>query len=67
MRHDMESHVVMSRDAGAGADLVVQPPLSQAVGYIVVVLVGFVIALMMIFITTLLKKTVGEDNEKTEM
>ena len=50
-----------------GADVVVQPPLSQAVGYIVVVLIGFLIAFIMIFITRLLKRTVGEDNEKTEM
>ncbi|USP82193.1 urea active transporter [Curvularia clavata] len=43
------------------------PPLSQAVGYVVVVGIGLAIALGMIFVTRLLKKTVGEDNKKTEM
>ncbi|KAK3315878.1 urea active transporter [Apodospora peruviana] len=47
--------------------VVVEPPLSQASGYIVVVLVGFIIAFVMVFVTKLLKRTVGEDNEKTEM
>ncbi|KAJ6126603.1 hypothetical protein N7523_002215 [Penicillium sp. IBT 18751x] len=45
----------------------VQPPLSQAVGYIVVVVIGLIIALVMMVITKVLKKTTGEDNEKTEM
>ncbi|KAJ5087022.1 hypothetical protein NUU61_008329 [Penicillium alfredii] len=45
----------------------VQPPLSQAVGYIVVVLLGVIIALVMMLITKLLKQTTGEDNKKTEM
>ena len=45
----------------------ITPPLSQAVGYVVVVGIGLAIALGMIFVTRLLKKTVGEDNEKTEM
>ncbi|KAI9836076.1 MAG: hypothetical protein M1819_001690 [Sarea resinae] len=61
----------------------VKPPLSQAVGYVVVVVVGLVIAFGlllglgsqcvtnmepgMVFVTKLLKSTVGEDNEKTEM
>ncbi|KAK3319659.1 urea active transporter [Cercophora scortea] len=49
------------------AALVVEPPLSQAVGYIVVVLVGFIIAFLMILVTQLLKRTSGEDNTKTEM
>ncbi|PVH97304.1 hypothetical protein DM02DRAFT_597799 [Periconia macrospinosa] len=48
-------------------DVVVQPPLSQAVGYIVVVVIGLVIAFAMVFITKVLKRTVGEDNKKTEM
>ncbi|KAF4547828.1 Sodium:solute symporter-like protein 2 [Elsinoe fawcettii] len=48
-------------------DTAVVPPLSQAVGYVVVVVIGFVIALIMIWITRLLKKTVGEDNKKSEM
>lgn len=42
-------------------------PLSQAVGYVVVVVVGFVIALIMVYITRVLKRTVGEDNSKSEM
>lgn len=45
----------------------ITPPLSQAVGYVVVVGIGLAIALGMIFLTRLLKRTVGEDNEKTEM
>lgn len=51
----------------ADADVVVHPPLSQAVGYIVVVVIGLVIAFAMVFVTKLLKSTVGEDNRKTEM
>ena len=73
------------RDAPAA----VEPPLSQAVGYIVVVVIGLVIAfsewpfildtnrqnppnltlieIAMVFVTKLLKRTVGEDNRKTEM
>ncbi|KAF2122068.1 Sodium:solute symporter family-domain-containing protein [Lophiotrema nucula] len=50
-----------------GEDVVVQPPLSQAVGYVVVVVIGLVIAFIMVFLTKLLKRTVGEDNKKTEM
>ncbi|OGM42310.1 putative urea active transporter [Aspergillus bombycis] len=45
----------------------VQPPLSQAVGYVVVVVIGLIIALVMMLITKVLKKTTGEDNKKTEM
>jgi len=45
----------------------IEPPLSQAVGYIVVVGIGLIIALGMVFVTQILKKTVGEDNKKTEM
>ncbi|KAJ5253496.1 hypothetical protein N7505_012159 [Penicillium chrysogenum] len=45
----------------------VQPPLSQAVGYVVVVVIGVIIALVMMLITKVLKRTTGEDNEKTEM
>lgn len=33
----------------------------------VVVAIGFIIALVMVFITRLMKRTVGEDNTKTEM
>ncbi|KAE8548998.1 hypothetical protein EYB25_009381 [Talaromyces marneffei] len=47
--------------------VVVQPPLPQAVGYAIVVVVGIIIATVMIFITRLLKNTLGEDNKKTEM
>ena len=46
---------------------VVQPPLSQAVGYVVVVVVGFTIAFAMVLATQVLKRTAGEDNKKTEM
>lgn len=71
----------------AGSDTVVSPPLSQAVGYVVVVVVvGLTIAFgmlvlfwsfsenvtdfrdtVMMFATIILRKTVGEDNRKTEM
>ncbi|KFY43311.1 hypothetical protein V495_04016 [Pseudogymnoascus sp. VKM F-4514 (FW-929)] len=55
--------------ASTGEDVFfeVPPPLSQAVGYVVVVVIGLVFAIGMIFITKLLKKTVNEDNTKTEM
>lgn len=66
------------------ADGSVPPPLSQAVGYVIVVVIGLAVAfskylpagiksefltifVAMVFITQLLKKTVGEDNKKTEM
>ena len=49
------------------ADDVIEPPLSQAVGYVVVVAIGFVIAIVMVAVTQILKRTVGEDNRKTEM
>lgn len=70
----------------AGPDTVVSPPLSQAAGYVVVVVVGLIIAFgtltwfcsfledaadlcitAMMFATKILRKTVGEDNRKTEM
>ena len=49
------------------SNVVVQPPLSQAVGYVVVVVIRLIIAVIMVFVTKLLKRTVGEDNRKTEM
>ncbi|CRG90864.1 putative urea active transporter 1 [Talaromyces islandicus] len=52
-------------DTRAGS--AVQPPLSQAVGYVIVVVVGLIVAVVMMFITRLLNKTLGEDNKKTEM
>ncbi|BCS24403.1 sodium:solute symporter family protein [Aspergillus puulaauensis] len=42
------------------------PPLSQAVGYVVVVGLGLAFALGMIAVTRILKRTVGEDNSKIE-
>jgi biopolymer transport protein ExbB/TolQ len=51
----------------ADADVAVRPPLSQAVGYTVVVVIGLVIAFAMVFVTKVLRRTVGEDNRKTEM
>ncbi|KAF2398136.1 hypothetical protein EJ06DRAFT_583948 [Trichodelitschia bisporula] len=45
----------------------VKPPLHQSVGYVIVVVVGLIVAALMIYATRVLKKTVGEDNEKTEM
>jgi Ni,Fe-hydrogenase I cytochrome b subunit len=64
------------------AEVVVHPPLPQAAGYVVVVVLGLIIALgmwmlldqerqltgaVMMVITEILKRTVGEDNKKTEM
>ncbi|KAE8166927.1 Sodium:solute symporter family-domain-containing protein [Aspergillus tamarii] len=54
---------LMTRDG----DESVQPPLSQAVGYVIVVVIGLIIAFVMMLITKVLKKTTGEDNKKTEM
>lgn len=45
----------------------VEPALPQAVGYVVVVVIGFFIAFVMILVTHVLKKTVGENNKTTEM
>lgn len=49
------------------SDAQIEPPLSQAVGYVVVVVIGFVIAIVMVLVTRLMRRTVGEDNRKTEM
>ncbi|EHA18840.1 hypothetical protein ASPNIDRAFT_42651 [Aspergillus niger ATCC 1015] len=69
---------IQARAAGAS----VQPPLYQAVGYVIVVVLGLIIAggmftsrqpsiaadkVVMMVITKILKKTTGEDNKKTEM
>ena len=54
------------QDASTSAETV-KPPLSQAIGYVVVVAIGFVIAILMVLVTKILKRTVGEDNRKTEM
>lgn len=54
------------RDA-ADASSAVAPPLPQAAGYAVVIAIGFLIALVMMATTRLLKRTVGEDNKTTEM
>ncbi|OJD29050.1 urea active transporter [Diplodia corticola] len=56
---------ISARDGSSSEALA--PPLSQAVGYVVVVVVGLIIAFGMVFVTRILKKTVGEDNEKTEV
>ncbi|KAG2419119.1 hypothetical protein HFD88_002223 [Aspergillus terreus] len=45
----------------------IQPPLSQAVGYVVVVVIGLIIAFVMMVLTQILKRAAGEDNKKTEM
>ncbi|KAE9994038.1 hypothetical protein EG327_001771 [Venturia inaequalis] len=60
------SFAVYPRD-GPASPTSIEPPLSQAVGYVIVVGIGLVIAFGMVFVTRLLKETVGEDNEKTEM
>ncbi|KAH7063061.1 Sodium:solute symporter family-domain-containing protein [Macrophomina phaseolina] len=56
---------VVARDDTS--DEALAPPLSQAVGYVVVVVVGLIIAFGMVIVTRILKRTVGEDNEKTEV
>lgn len=45
----------------------VQPPLPQAAGYVVIIVMGFLIAIIMMLITHILKRTAGEDNKTTEM
>ncbi|PMB63602.1 putative urea active transporter 1 [Beauveria bassiana] len=45
----------------------VEPPLPQVAGYVVIIVMGFLIAIIMMFITRILKRTAGEDNETTEM
>ncbi|KAE8420280.1 Sodium:solute symporter family-domain-containing protein [Aspergillus pseudocaelatus] len=57
----------MAELTARGANDSVQPPLSQAVGYVIVVVIGLIIAFAMMLITKVLKKTTGEDNKKTEM
>lgn len=48
-------------------DVAIQPPLPQAAGYVVVIAIGFLIAIVMMIATRVLKKTAGEDNNTTEM
>ncbi|KOC12957.1 putative urea active transporter [Aspergillus flavus AF70] len=57
----------MAELTARGGNDSVQPPLSQAVGYVIVVVIGLIIAFVMMLITKVLKKTTGEDNKKTEM
>ncbi|PVH75681.1 hypothetical protein DL98DRAFT_498023 [Cadophora sp. DSE1049] len=57
----MDIHV--KRDGSTG----ITPPLPQAGGYVVVVVIGLIFAFAMVFVTKILKKTTGEDNAKTEM
>jgi hypothetical protein len=72
----------MASDRSSDVEVVVHPPLPQAVGYVVVVVLGLIIALgmlmrldqesqltgaVMMVITKILKRTAGEDNKKTEM
>ncbi|KHN95585.1 sodium/proline symporter [Metarhizium album ARSEF 1941] len=57
-----------SRRSGAGdSGSVVEPPLPQAAGYVIVIVIGFLIAVIMMAITRVLRRTAGEDNNKTEM
>ncbi|GIC91361.1 sodium:solute symporter family protein [Aspergillus udagawae] len=57
----------MANHQARDGQVVVQPPLPQVVGYVIVVVLGLVIALVMMLITKILKRTAGEDNKKTEM
>ncbi len=52
---------------GSGGDTFIEPPLPQAAGYAVVIVMGFLIAIIMMGITLILKRTSGEDNNRTEM
>ncbi|KAF7558079.1 hypothetical protein G7046_g5880 [Stylonectria norvegica] len=63
----MDNMWELRRDEASNANSIIEPPLPQAAGYAVVVAIGFLIAFIMIFATRILKKTVGEDNETTEM
>ncbi|KAF7181258.1 hypothetical protein CNMCM7691_000476 [Aspergillus felis] len=57
----------MANHRARDGQVVVQPPLPQVVGYVIVVVLGLIIALVMMLITKVLKRTAGEDNKKTEM
>ncbi|KAG2010839.1 hypothetical protein GB937_007607 [Aspergillus fischeri] len=57
----------MASSRAQNAEVVVQPPLPQVVGYLIVVVLGLIIALVMMVITKILKRTAGEDNKRTEM
>lgn len=54
-------------DTAGDSGAVVEPPLPQAAGYVIVIVVGFLIALIMMVTTRILRKTAGEDNNTTEM
>lgn len=45
----------------------IEPPLPQVAGYVVVVVIGLLIALIMLFVTRVLKTKLGEDNRTSEM
>lgn len=49
------------------ASTTVEPPLPQVAGYVVIIVMGFLIAIVMMLITRVLKQTAGEDNKTTEM
>ncbi|GAQ10211.1 probable urea active transporter 1 [Aspergillus lentulus] len=72
----------MASDRSSDVEAVVQPPLLRVVGYVIVVVLGLIIALgmsmllaqerqltgaVMMVITKILKRTAGEDNKRTEM
>ena len=59
------SIVVGRSDTTGGSPI--EPPLPQAAGYIIVIIMGFLIALIMMTITHILKQVSGEDNGTTEM
>lgn len=59
--------IPLRRDTVGDSFSVIEPPLPQSAGYIIVIVIGFLIALIMMATTRLLKNTVGEDNNTTEM
>ncbi|KAM0122193.1 hypothetical protein ACP6JC_001226 [Aspergillus fumigatus] len=57
----------MASSPAQNAEDVVQAPLPQVAGYLIVVVLGLIIALVMMGVTKVLKRTAGEDNKRTEI
>lgn len=51
----------------AAGNEVIESPLPQYAGYIVVIVLGFLIAFVMLFVTKILKQKLGGDNRSSEM
>lgn len=59
--------IPLRRDGVGDSVRVIEPSLPEAAGYVIVIVIGFLIALIMMATTRLLKQTVGEDSNTTEM